>query len=127
MFREAFHIAMKPRRGPVHLNLPRDILSKTVNFKNSQYSQTNKSHKISSAKTNIIKKAAKMISSATQPVIIAGGGIKNTNGHVEVLELAKILNTPVVTSAGHGDAIPFDYSLNAGQMGPRGNPVASRV
>jgi len=68
-----------------------------------------------------------MISSATQPVIIAGGGIKNTNGHTEVLELAKILNTPVVTSAGHGDAIPFDYSLNAGQMGPRGNPVASRL
>jgi len=127
MFREAFHIAMKPRRGPVHLNLPRDILSKSVNFKNSQYSQTNKSHKISSAKTNIIKKAAKMISSATQPVIIAGGGIKNTNGHAEVLKLAKILNTPVVTSAGHGDAIPFDYSLNAGQMGPRGNPVASRL
>jgi thiamine pyrophosphate-dependent acetolactate synthase large subunit-like protein len=28
MFREAFHIAMKPRRGPVHLNLPRDILPK---------------------------------------------------------------------------------------------------
>jgi thiamine pyrophosphate-dependent acetolactate synthase large subunit-like protein len=127
MFREAFHIAMKPRRGPVHLNLPRDILSKSVNFKNSQYSQTNKSHKVSSAKTNIIKKAAKMISSATQPVIIAGGGIKNTNGHVEVLKLAKILNTPVVTSAGHADAIPFDYSLNAGQMGPRGNPVASRL
>jgi len=111
----------------VHLNLPRDILSKSVNFKNSQYSQTNKSHKIFPAKTNIIKKAAKMISSATQPVIIAGGGIKNTNGHAEVLELAKILNTPVVTSAGHGDAIPFDYSLNAGQMGPRGNFVASRL
>jgi len=127
MFSEAFRVAMKPRRGPVHLNLPRDILSKSVNFKSSEYSQTNKSHKISSAKTNIIKKAAKMISSATQPVIIAGGGIKNTNGHAEVLELAKILNTPVVTSAGHGDAIPFDYSLNAGQMGPRGNPVASRL
>ena len=127
MFREAFHIAMKPRRGPVHINLPRNILSQSTKFKNFQHSQTNKSHKISSAKTNIIKKAAKMISSATQPVIIAGGGIKNTNGHTKVLELAKILNTPVVTSAGHGDAIPFSFSLNAGQMGPRGNPVASRL
>ena len=127
MFREAFRVAMKPRRGPVHINLPRNILSKSANFKNSQYLQTNKSQKIFQAKTNIIKKAAKMIISATQPVIIAGGGIKNTNGHTEVLELAKILNTPVVTSAGHGDAIPFDYSLNAGQMGPRGNFVASRL
>ena len=42
-------------------------------------------------KINIIKKAAKMISSASQPVIIAGGGIKNTNGHAEVLELANVI------------------------------------
>ena len=33
----------------------------------------------------------------------------------------------MVTSAGHGDAIPFSHKLNAGQMGPRGNPVASRL
>ena len=127
MFSKAFRVAMKPRRGPVHLNLPRDILSKSVNFKNSEYSQTNKIPKIASAKINIIKKAAKMISSATRPVIIAGGGIKNTNGHAKVLKLAEILNIPVVTSAGHGDAIPFGHSLNAGQMGPRGNPIASRL
>ena len=37
------------------------------------------------------------------------------------------LNIPIVTSAGHGDAIPFTHKLNAGQMGPRGNPVASRL
>ena len=33
----------------------------------------------------------------------------------------------MVTAAGHGDAIPFDCKLNAGQMGPRGNVVASRL
>ena len=32
-----------------------------------------------------------------------------------------------MSSAGHGDAVPFNYELNAGQMGPRGNPVASRL
>ena len=30
-------------------------------------------------------------------------------------------------SPGHGDAIPFGHPLNAGQMGPRGNQVASRL
>ena len=58
-------------------------------------------------------------------MIIAGGGIKNTQGGQEVLRLAKILNIPIVSSAGHGDVIPFDESLYAGQMGPRGNPIAS--
>ena len=33
----------------------------------------------------------------------------------------------MVTSAGHGDAIPSDHKLNAGQMGPRGNPIASKL
>ena len=41
--------------------------------------------------------------------------------------MLELTNTPIVTSAGHGDAIPFNYELNAGQMGPRGNPVASRL
>ena len=42
-------------------------------------------------------------------------------------KLADYLNCPIVTSAGHGDAIPYDYKLNAGQMGPRGNPVATKL
>ena len=33
----------------------------------------------------------------------------------------------MVTTAGHGDAIPFNHKLNAGQMGPRGNPIASKL
>ena len=41
--------------------------------------------------------------------------------------MAELLNIPIVTAAGHGDAIPFNHKLNAGQMGPRGNPVASKL
>ena len=60
-------------------------------------------------------------------MIIAGGGIKNTNGHEAAILLAESLNAPIVTSPGHGDAVPFGHPLNAGQMGPRGNVVASRL
>jgi acetolactate synthase-1/2/3 large subunit/sulfoacetaldehyde acetyltransferase len=60
-------------------------------------------------------------------VIIAGGGIKNTNGADQCMALAMALNAPVVTSPGHGDAVPFGHPLNGGQMGPRGNIVASRL
>ena len=44
-----------------------------------------------------------------------------------MIKLAELLNIPIATAAGHGDAIPFNHRLNAGQMGPRGNPVASRL
>ena len=125
---EAFSVAETPRTGPVHINLPRDILSKSANFKNFQFHKPymNLASLRPSVKKNVIKKTAKMIISATKPVIIAGAGIKNA-GSIKTEELAEILNSPIVTSAGHGDAIPFGFPLNAGQMGPRGNPVASRL
>ena len=124
---DAFNIAMKPRRGPVCINLPRNILAASNNFKIN----TNKVsfQYESNLKGNIekIKKAAKIICQAKKFVIIAGAGIKYTSKYKEVTKLAELLNIPIVTSAGHGDAIPFNHKLNAGQMGPRGNPIASRL
>ena len=74
-----------------------------------------------------IKKAAKLIGSSKCSVIIVGAGIKYNSKYKEVIKLAELCNLPIVTAAGHGDAIPFGHKLNAGQMGPRGNPVASRL
>ena len=66
----------------------------------------------------ILKKQLKLLDSAAKPVIIAGGGIKYTGNYKEVIKLAELINSPIVTAAGHGDAIPFNHKLNAGQMGP---------
>ena len=76
----------------------------------------------------ILKKQLKLSVLLIKPVIVtAGGGIKYTGKYEEVIKLAELTNIPIVTAAGHGDAIPFNYKLNAGQMGPRGNSVASRL
>ncbi|MGB3314760.1 MAG: thiamine pyrophosphate-binding protein [Albidovulum sp.] len=127
MVREAFRVAMTPRRGPVQLNLPRDVLSAQSEFDAFQTPETYRSQSNPAAPAEAIAQAAKMLTGASRPVIIAGGGIKNTGGHVQALALAEALNAPIVTSPGHGDAIPFGHPLNAGQMGPRGNIVASRL
>ena len=119
---EAFNLALTPRCGPVHVNLPRDILTNNANFAEFKKHQNNILPKAS--KDNLTK-TIDIILSSSKPVIIAGGGIKNAQGGQEVIHLAKILNIPIVSSAGHGDALPFDESLYAGQMGPRGNPIAS--
>jgi len=127
LFREAFRTALSPRRGPVQLNLPRDVLSAQANFDDMQSPARYRNHSLPAAAQKDIEQAAQLLSQAKQPVIIAGGGIKNTGAHAAALQLATTLNCPVVTSPGHGDALPFDHKLNAGQMGPRGNPVASRL
>ena len=127
MFREAFRVAMAPRRGPVQLNLPRDVLSGDADFPGFQLPEGYRPHIPAAAAASAVARAAEMLCSASRPVIVAGGGIKNTEAHDTALALAETLNCPIVTSPGHGDAIPFGHPLNAGQMGPRGNIVASRL
>jgi acetolactate synthase-1/2/3 large subunit/sulfoacetaldehyde acetyltransferase len=127
LFREAFRTALNPRMGPVQLNLPRDVLSAQAEFPAMQAPKGYRNSSVPAGHSNEIARAAKMLAGAVQPVIIAGGGIKNTRGHEAAIALAETLNCPIVTSPGHGDAIPFDHPLNAGQMGPRGNDVASRL
>ena len=127
IFSEAFNLAMSPRRGPVQLNLPRNILSTKAKFNIDQSKKSYNSESSQKAKKNDIKKSAQIIIQSNKSVIVAGGGIKYTSKYKEVIKLAELLNIPMVTTAGHGDAIPFNHKLNAGQMGPRGNPVASRL
>lgn len=127
LFREAFRTALTPRRGPVQLNLPRDVLAAQSDFPPLQAPQDYRNMSVPAGHPEHIADAAKRLANAQHPVIVAGGGIKNTGGHEAALALAEALNCPIVTSPGHGDAIPFGHPLNAGQMGPRGNVVASRL
>ena len=127
IFSNAFKLAMSPRRGPVQLNLPRNILSETSKFNIDQSKKSYETESLIKGRKNDIKKAVKIISNSSKLVIIVGGGIKHTSRYNNVIKLAELLNVPMVTSAGHGDAIPFNHKLNAGQMGPRGNPIASKL
>ncbi len=127
IFSKAFKLAMSPRRGPVQLNLPRNILSEKAKFNIDQNIESYETQNSSKGKNKDIKKSVKIINKANKIVIITGGGIKYSSQYNEVTKLAELLNVPIVTAAGHGDAIPFNHKLNAGQMGPRGNPVASKL
>jgi len=124
---QAFNTAMSPRRGPVCINLPRNILAASENFNINTNKTSYKNTSSIKGQINKIKKAVKIIKDSKKVVIIVGGGIKYTAQYKIVIELAEYLNVPVATAAGHGDAIPFNCKLNAGQMGPRGNLIASKL
>jgi len=122
-----FKTAMSPRRGPVCINLPRNLLAEKNIFKINGKNKSFENDLHIKSKYSSIKKAVNLIKNSKKVIIIVGGGIKYTSGFKPVTELAEYLNVPIVTAAGHGDAIPFNHKLNAGQMGPRGNPVATKL
>ncbi len=127
LVQEAFRVANAPRKGPVQLNLPRDVLSGQAEFGDMPRPEAYRPVGPTAAPEASIAQAAKMLAGAARPVIMAGGGIKNTGTADRAIALAESFNAPLVSSPGHGDAIPFGHPLNAGQMGPRGNEVASRL
>ncbi|WP_290557172.1 thiamine pyrophosphate-binding protein [Aestuariivita sp.] len=127
MMREAFRVAHTPRKGPTQLNPPRDVLSGQADFGPMQTPETYRPVTAMAATAQTIAKAARMLAEATRPVIMVGGATKTTGTGDNAMALAEAFNTPVVSSPGHGDAVPFGHPLNADHMGPRGNPVATRL
>ncbi|MEO1612112.1 MAG: thiamine pyrophosphate-binding protein, partial [Pseudomonadota bacterium] len=127
LMREAFRTAMAPRRGPVLVNLPRDVLSGQADLPAFQTPAAYRGFAMPAPDPTAAREAAAMLRGADRPVIVTGGGAKSDEGSAAVIALAEALGCPIVTAPGHGDAIAFGHPLNAGQMGPRGNPVASRL
>ena len=127
LFQAGFRSALTPRRGPVLLNLPRDVQSARIALPPLPPPESYRIQSLPAAAAAAVRQAAKLLIEAERPVIVAGGGIKHGGGADQALALAEALGAPVAMSPGHGDAIPFGHPLNAGQMGPRGNPVASRL
>jgi acetolactate synthase-1/2/3 large subunit/sulfoacetaldehyde acetyltransferase len=125
MVGEAFRTALAPRQGPVALNLPRDLLAEPIDVVLPLRATAADAGAVAAGDPAALRRCATLLANAAKPLIIAGGGIKNSRAHEAVLRLAEILHAPVVTAAGHGDAVPCAHPLYGGQVGPRGNSVAS--
>jgi acetolactate synthase-1/2/3 large subunit/sulfoacetaldehyde acetyltransferase len=127
MVREAFRTAVTPRRGPVALNMPRDLLAESMEIEVKDSIEGHGMMGGIAGDPALIEKAVELLANAAKPLIVAGGGVKNGRSHKLVLKLAELLSAPVAMSPGHGDAIPCAHPLYAGQVGPRGNAVASNM
>ncbi len=125
--REAFRTATTPRCGPVVLNLPRDLLAATIESASPVAPRGRQADGPCAAHPALIEHAAQLLAGAERPLILAGGGVKNGRHAQATLHLAETLSAPVATSPGHGDAVPGTHPLYAGQVGPRGNAVATAL
>jgi len=127
LMQEAFRTALAPRRGPVVLNLPRDLLAEVAEIDTGTDVARRRTEAVVAGDAALVKQAAALLRAAERPLIIAGGGVKNARTHAQVLRLADLVQAPVAASPGHGDAVPGEHPLYAGQVGPRGNAVASAM
>ncbi len=121
---EAFRIANSGRRGPVVVNIPRDLFNHDIDVDMPRAGSLSLAP---AADRATLEKIKLMILAAKAPVIHAGAGIKWARASEKLTGLAEKLQIPITSSAGHADVVPGDHPLYAGGMGPRGNPVASTL
>ena len=74
-----------------------------------------------------VREAARVLSEARRPVIVAGGGVATSRAKQEVVRLAEMLSIPVATSLNAKGTIPEDHALSVGVVGSYSRWCANRV
>lgn len=117
ILKEAWELATTGRKGPILLDLPLDVQKGflEVNWAELDFDyQVSERKEISQAELNTL---FTMLCEAKAPTFLVGGGVVQGNASGELLEVAELLNLPVVSSLMGKDAFPNDHPLYGGLMG----------
>jgi len=116
---KAIHIALSGRKGPVWLDIPINIQSAEIdplalNGFVPPSAETEKNNLQS------LPEIASLLLQAKTPVIIAGHGIRLSDGIAEFRKLVDVLKCPVLSTLGGFDLIPSDSPYSTGRIGTIG-------
>src|SRR5437899_5657782 len=125
IIREAFHIALSGRPGPVHVDLPKDILVKEAELIWPEKVVMRSYNPNYDGHPGQIKRAAKAMLRAKQPVLYVGGGVISADAHAELRELAELTQIPVTTTLMGMGAFPSEHPLSLEMLGMHGTYYAN--
>lgn len=118
--REAFFIANDGRKGPVLIDIPKDITAAKCEYE----PQEPKEHTYSLDETEITE-AAKIIGKSKRPFIYAGGGVVSCDAQEELARLAETIDAPVSLSLMGQCAFDNASPRYTGMMGMHGTKTSS--
>ena len=127
LFRHAFRLAMSGKKGPVFIDIPRDLLNDQSIEAEFPSPESYRVHHRPPGDLQLVRRAAELLKGAQRPLIIAGGGINHSGAAQQVVELADLLSIPMITSYGRNDAVPNEHPLYVGPLGRAGSPEAGEL
>lgn len=120
--RKAFVIANSGRKGPVLIDIPKDVTAAVTEYvKLPRY----RIRKLPKVDDEIFEQALDEIMKAKRPMIYAGGGVLSSNATKELLKFSKHMDIPISCSMMGLSSVPFDYDLYLGMIGMHGTPVSN--
>ena len=121
---EAFYIASTGRPGPVLVDIAKDALQMQTIFNYPKNVKLAGYNPVSAPDKNLVNQAAQLIAQSKKPVFYVGGGIIKANASAELMQLAQLVNAPVVTTLMARGAFPDSHPLHLGMPGMHGTVAA---
>ena len=125
---EAFRIAGSGRRGPVLVDIPKNVQTDMGEyFGNLPTAELPAEEAVPTCAldTADVEQLVEVITNSKKPYIYAGGGVIASGAESELRELSKRISAPVGLSITGLTALPNDYPLNLGMSGMHGKYAAS--
>ena len=121
--KEAFLIANSGRKGPVLIDIPRDVQVNECEYGVAVLPKMPEKAELPYDEEGVIK----LLNSAKKPFIYAGGGIIACGGEDYLRAFAEKLNAPVAVSMMGRTAFPDSHPLSLGLVGMHGSYQAAKV
>ena len=125
-FKKAFHIATTGRPGPVLIDIPKDIGLEKIEFSYPDSINMRSYQPTVEGNRKQIKKAAKLILSAKQPVIYTGGGVVSSGASAELTAFTRRLNYPITNTLMGLGSYPATDRQFLGMLGMHGTYEANQ-
>jgi acetolactate synthase-1/2/3 large subunit len=113
--RRAFSQLKNGRPGPVMIELPRDLLELDIGSETLDHTPVRPTR--SSPAAHDVEEAARLLVDASCPMILAGQGVLYAEASDELVKLAELLQSPVMTTVDGKSAFPEDHALALGSGG----------
>ena len=121
--REAFYIANSGRKGPVLIDIPKNLQTETTEFTPA----TPATYAPKPVQESSLKEIAEVISSAKRPLIITGGGAISADASDNILKLADTIQSPVCATLMGLGAFPASDERFLGLVGMHGTYASAKA
>jgi len=124
VMKEAFHIARTGRPGPVHIDIPKDVLNMALDFEYPEEVHI-PGYMPKLKEEPRLAEAALLVRSSVRPVVYLGGGVRAGNAFAEIFEFCELIGAPVVTTLHGKGAFPETHPNCLGMFGMHGSRYAN--
>jgi acetolactate synthase-1/2/3 large subunit len=120
ILKEAFYLACSGRPGPVLVDLPKDVMTASANYKRIQNIRVNSYNPNYEPNRKQLPRVLKLIKDAKRPLVLAGGGVILSKASEELTAFARKIQAPVTTTLMGLGAFPASDPLWLGMIGMHG-------